>query len=153
MTLYEKIKDLLCQIEELKPNPDPDKKLPQNSFYLNENDILCCEREKGESRYPYDADGLVVWAKSSGYIDACESTFSIFKTVNFAEDPSIGFFAGIIGGMGMGGGTLLIPILTIFLSFEQKNAQAINLLVFIPMAIVALIIHFKNLKVNRISTE
>ena len=99
MTLYEKIKDLLCQIEELKANPDPDKKLPQNSFYLNENDILCCEREKGESRYPYDADGLVVWAKSSGYIDACESTFSIFKTVNFAEDPSIGFFAGIIGAM------------------------------------------------------
>ncbi len=95
MNLYEKIKELLSQIEELKANPDPDKKLPQNSFYLNENDILCCEREKGESRYPYDADGLVVWAKSSGYIDACESTFSIFKTVNFAEDPSIGFFAGI----------------------------------------------------------
>lgn len=95
MTLCEKIKQLLCQIDELKANPDPDKKLPQNSFYLNENDILCCEREKGESRYPYDSDGLVVWAKSSGYIDACESTFSIFKTVNFAEDPSIGFFAGI----------------------------------------------------------
>jgi len=95
MTLYEKIKDLLCQIEDLKASPDPDKKLPQNSYYLNENDILCCEREKGESRYPYDADGLVVWAKSSGYIDACESTFAIFKTVNFAEDPSIGFFAGI----------------------------------------------------------
>lgn len=95
MNLYEKIKELLSQIEELNKNPDPDKKLPQNSFYLNESDILCCEREKGESRYPYDSDGLVVWAKSSGYIDACESTFSIFKTVNFAEDPSIGFFAGI----------------------------------------------------------
>lgn len=46
--------------------------------------------------------------------------------------------------MGMGGGTLLIPILTIFLSFKQKNAQAINLLVFIPMSLVALIIHIKN---------
>ena len=55
-----------------------------------------------------------------------------------------GFVSGIIGGMGMGGGTLLIPILTIFLSFKQKNAQAINLLVFIPMSIVALIIHIKN---------
>ena len=95
MNLYEKIKELLSQIEELKANPTDDKKLPQNAYYLNENDILCCEREKGESRYPYDADGLVVWAKSSGYIDACESTFSIFKTVNFAEDPSISFFAGI----------------------------------------------------------
>lgn len=44
----------------------------------------------------------------------------------------------------MGGGTLLIPLLTIFLNVQQKTAQGINLLVFIPMAIVAIIIHFKN---------
>ena len=55
-----------------------------------------------------------------------------------------GFISGIIGGMGMGGGTLLIPILTIFLSFQQKNAQAINLLAFIPMSLGALVIHMKN---------
>lgn len=55
-----------------------------------------------------------------------------------------GLISGIFGGMGMGGGTLLIPILTIFLDFKQKSAQGINLLVFIPMSIVALIIHMKN---------
>lgn len=55
-----------------------------------------------------------------------------------------GVVSGIIGGMGMGGGTLLIPILTLFLGFAQKSAQAINLIVFIPMAILALIIHIKN---------
>lgn len=55
-----------------------------------------------------------------------------------------GFISGVVGGMGMGGGTLLIPILTIFLLFPQKNAQAINLFVFIPMAVVSLIIHIKN---------
>lgn len=55
-----------------------------------------------------------------------------------------GFLSGVIGGMGMGGGTLLIPILTIFLSFAQKEAQAINLISFIPMSMVALIIHIKN---------
>ena len=55
-----------------------------------------------------------------------------------------GLLGGVLGGMGMGGGTLLIPILTIFLAFEQKNAQAINLLAFIPMSIVAIIIHIKN---------
>ena len=55
-----------------------------------------------------------------------------------------GILGGIIGGMGMGGETLLIPLLTIFLSIEQKTAQSINLLAFIPMALVALIIHFKN---------
>ena len=55
-----------------------------------------------------------------------------------------GIIGGVIGGMGMGGGTLLIPLLTIFLSVEQKVAQGINLLSFLPMAIVALIVHFKN---------
>ena len=55
-----------------------------------------------------------------------------------------GIIGGVLGGMGMGGGTLLIPLLTIFLSVEQKVAQGINLIAFLPMAIIALIIHFKN---------
>lgn len=55
-----------------------------------------------------------------------------------------GIAGGLIGGMGMGGGTLLIPILTLLLSVGQLEAQAINLVVFIPMAIVTLIIHIKN---------
>lgn len=55
-----------------------------------------------------------------------------------------GLGSGILGGMGMGGGTILIPILTIFLKVSQHTSQALNLLSFIPMAIVALIIHFKN---------
>ena len=59
-----------------------------------------------------------------------------------------GVLGGVLGGMGMGGGTLLIPLLTIFLSVEQKSAQGINLIAFLPMAIVALIIHFKNKMVS-----
>ena len=55
-----------------------------------------------------------------------------------------GIIGGVIGGMGMGGGTLLIPLLTIFYGLSQHSAQAINLIGFIPMSIVALIIHFKN---------
>ncbi len=55
-----------------------------------------------------------------------------------------GLVGGLLGGMGMGGGTLLIPLLTIFYSVGQHTAQAINLIGFIPMAIVALIIHIKN---------
>ncbi len=56
----------------------------------------------------------------------------------------IGAFSGILGGMGMGGGTALIPLLTIFTSIHQKSAQGINLLSFIPMAVIALFLHFKN---------
>ena len=55
-----------------------------------------------------------------------------------------GLISGVIGGMGMGGGTLLIPILSIFLGFAQKSAQGINLLVFIPMSLFALVVHIKN---------
>lgn len=55
-----------------------------------------------------------------------------------------GLVGGFVGGMGMGGGTLLIPILTLLAGFKQLEAQGINLISFIPMSIVALILHFKN---------
>lgn len=63
-----------------------------------------------------------------------------------------GALGGIVGGMGMGGGTLTIPILTIFLAYEQLQAQGINLIAFLPMSVVALIIHFKNKLVDFKST-
>lgn len=53
-----------------------------------------------------------------------------------------GFLAGIIGGMGMGGGTVLVPLLS-FLDLEQKTIQGINLISFLPMCLVALALHFK----------
>ena len=55
-----------------------------------------------------------------------------------------GFLAGIFGGLGMGGGTLLIPLLTIFCSLDQKLSQGINLVSFLVMALFALIVHYKN---------
>ena len=55
----------------------------------------------------------------------------------------IGLISGIISGMGIGGGTILIPALTIILSIEQKTAQAINLIYFIPTAVTAVITHLK----------
>lgn len=56
----------------------------------------------------------------------------------------VGVIGGVIGGMGMGGGTLLIPLLTLFCSVEQHIAQSVNLIAFVPMSVVAVIIHFKN---------
>lgn len=55
-----------------------------------------------------------------------------------------GLVSGIISGMGIGGGIILIPVLTIFLGFNQKIAQGITLLYFIPTAIFALIVHIKS---------
>ena len=62
---------------------------------------------------------------------------NIFLTILF------GFIAGVVGGMGMGGGTFLIPLFQ-FLNYEQKIIQAANLISFLPMAIIALVFHFKN---------
>lgn len=55
-----------------------------------------------------------------------------------------GVLGGVLGGMGMGGGTILIPLLTIFFNVNQHSAQAANLISFTPMATIALIIHLKN---------
>lgn len=57
---------------------------------------------------------------------------------------AVGFLAGVLGGMGMGGGTILIPALTIFLGVNQHIAQATNVIAFLPMAALVLPAHKKN---------
>ncbi|MBO4594591.1 MAG: sulfite exporter TauE/SafE family protein [Clostridia bacterium] len=55
-----------------------------------------------------------------------------------------GLIGGFFGGMGMGGGTFLIPLLTIIGGLEQHLSQTINLIAFIPTSFIALIFHVKN---------
>lgn len=55
-----------------------------------------------------------------------------------------GLAGGFLGGMGMGGGTVLIPILTVFCGVTQHMAQSVNLLTFLPMAVISLRVHVKN---------
>lgn len=54
-----------------------------------------------------------------------------------------GLAGGLLGGMGMGGGTALIPLLTLF-GVGQAAAQGINLVSFLPMAAFALPVHAKS---------
>lgn len=44
----------------------------------------------------------------------------------------------------MGGGTILIPALTVILGVEQHIAQATNLIAFLPMAAFTLKVHKEN---------
>lgn len=60
----------------------------------------------------------------------------------------IGLAAGIISGMGMGGGAILIPAMVLAINPEQHIAQSVNLLFFIPTAIIALIIHIRNRRID-----
>ena len=59
-----------------------------------------------------------------------------------------GILSGIISGMGIGGGCILIPALVIFTGIEQHAAQSINLIYFIPTAIVALVVHIIKKKIE-----
>lgn len=60
-----------------------------------------------------------------------------------------GLIAGIISGLGMGGGTILILLLTTFQGMEQHIAQATNLIFFVPTSIAAIIIHLKNKNIDK----
>lgn len=60
----------------------------------------------------------------------------------------IGLLAGIISGIGMGGGTVLIFLLTTISGLEQHIAQAINLIFFIPTSISAIIVNIKNKNID-----
>lgn len=62
----------------------------------------------------------------------------------------LGVIFGIVGGMGLGGGIVLIPCLTLFLALSQHEAQGMTLFAYIPMALFALISHIrqKNVKLR-----
>ena len=59
-----------------------------------------------------------------------------------------GIIAGIVTGLGMGGGTILILLLSVFMGLEQHIAQATNLVFFIPTSITAIISVIKNKLIN-----
>ncbi|NLT58566.1 MAG: sulfite exporter TauE/SafE family protein [Clostridiales bacterium] len=56
---------------------------------------------------------------------------------------ALGALVGVLSGMGVGGGSLLIVLLSAFMQVEQPVAQGINLLYFLPTAAVAVGIHLK----------
>ena len=60
----------------------------------------------------------------------------------------IGIISGVISGIGMGGGTILIFLLSNFLGIEHHTAQASNLFFFIPTSISAIIVNIKNKNID-----
>ena len=54
------------------------------------------------------------------------------------------FAVSILGAMGLGGGSLLMLYLLFFTELPQQEAQALNLLLFLPTAAVSAFLHRKN---------
>lgn len=57
---------------------------------------------------------------------------------------AVGAATGVLSGFGVGGGTLLLVYMTAFAGVEQRLAQGINLLYFLPAGLMALPAHVKN---------
>lgn len=53
------------------------------------------------------------------------------------------FLSGICASLGIGGGLILAVCLTVFFGMSQIEAQGINLLFFLPIALLSIILHAK----------
>ena len=60
----------------------------------------------------------------------------------------IGILSGIVTAIGMGGGTILILLLTLILNIPQHISQSANLIFFIPTSVVAIFLNFKNKNID-----
>ena len=60
----------------------------------------------------------------------------------------IGLVSGIVSGTGMGGGTILIFLLSFLMGIDQHIAQATNLIFFVPTSIVAIFVNLKNKNID-----
>ena len=56
----------------------------------------------------------------------------------------VGLGAGILASMGLGGGFVLVVYLALASSMEQRLVQGVNLLFFVPIILLAVILHLRN---------
>ena len=62
---------------------------------------------------------------------------------SFPVALAVGIVLGFLSGLGIGGGSLLILWLTMVLGLAQQTARGINLLFFLPSAMIACYLRWK----------
>lgn len=60
-----------------------------------------------------------------------------------------GAVCGVLSGFGVGGGSVLMLYLTAVAGLDQRTAQGVNLLYFLPTALAAVVFHAKHGLVDR----
>ena len=90
-----RIEELLFELKKMTETNSEGNKLPGNVYYLKDGEILCCERENGNSRYPYNMDGMNLWINSNGYIEADDGETVILRKYESMEETSVEFWGGI----------------------------------------------------------
>jgi uncharacterized membrane protein YfcA len=69
--------------------------------------------------------------------------------VNWLLPFLCGLACGTVSAWGVGGGTLLLLVMTLLLGVDQRTAQGINLLFFLPTAASALLLHAKGGRLHK----
>lgn len=64
--------------------------------------------------------------------------------MNWLIIGAVSFASGLLGSLGMGAGAILLLYLRIYGGMEQLAAQGVNLIFFLPIAVLSILIHAKN---------
>ena len=68
--------------------------------------------------------------------------------MNWLAAIAAGLVSGTLGALGLGGGSVLILWLTLGVGMEQIAAQGINLVFFLPCALVAILLHARKKRIR-----
>lgn len=60
----------------------------------------------------------------------------------------VGVLSGFLSGLGMGGGVILVALLTYITKYDQLGLQTLNLLYYIPTAVFAILVYLKNKSID-----
>lgn len=70
------------------------RRLPGGFSFLADGRVLCRDRARGDSRYPYGHDGFNFWVHASGRMYGNRGLFFVFLPYQDGQEPSIAFVLG-----------------------------------------------------------
>lgn len=132
MNYRERVIELIKNINKIEKDGKfrQENALPENCFFINENEIACFPRKIGDSRYPYSHDGFTLWAHSSGYLSVNESTFYVILPASGGKEPFTAFFVGFKNKKG---GYDNLSLFEVLKQCDEKNCKRYT--IFTPKAV------------------
>jgi len=96
--------------------------LPGNACFLDDGRVLCRDRARGDSRYPYGRDGLHFWVHASGQMYGNRGLFFLFLPFQEDQEQQIAFF---VGQRDRAGGTFL-PFSLLPTPYVERSEAAVR---------------------------
>ncbi len=93
--LINKAQELLKEVKELLAADSSKQRIPGNTFFMKEGNVLCLDRQNGETRFPYANDGYILWAHSTGHFHVKSGIFNVFRPIYDGNEINVEFIVGI----------------------------------------------------------